>query len=157
MGEAIEELAHFIAGTPWEAIPKAVREHAKLVLLDTVGVILAGPVPSWGRLYQRRHRAGRRPAVTENGCYVSYPRVSLKVRSSAPARLRPSSSARSTAPTATAVSWRNASGSDGIAAQSCLRSLVRTTGRRAWFQALMPPRYQYRFLYPSSLAVSVAL
>src|SRR5437667_5281 len=44
MSEAIEELAHFIAGTPWEAIPKAVREHAKLVLLDTVGVILAGSV-----------------------------------------------------------------------------------------------------------------
>src|SRR5439155_8032729 len=30
-------------------------------------------VPSWGQLYQRRHRAGRRPAATENGCYVSYP------------------------------------------------------------------------------------
>src|SRR5216117_4337488 len=44
MGQAIEELAHFIAGTPWEAIPKAVREHAKLVLLDTLGVILAGSV-----------------------------------------------------------------------------------------------------------------
>src|SRR5438270_1212805 len=44
MGEAIEKLAHFVAGTPWEAIPKAVREHAKLVLLDTVGVILAGSV-----------------------------------------------------------------------------------------------------------------
>src|SRR6266851_703087 len=44
MGGAIETLAHFIAGTPWEAIPKAVREHAKLVLLDTVGVILAGSV-----------------------------------------------------------------------------------------------------------------
>ena len=44
MGQAIEELAHFIAGTPWETIPKSVREHAKLVLLDTVGVILAGSV-----------------------------------------------------------------------------------------------------------------
>ena len=44
MGQAIEELAHFIAGTPWEAIPAPVREHAKLVLLDTVGVILAGSV-----------------------------------------------------------------------------------------------------------------
>ena len=44
MGRAIEELAHFIAGTPWEAIPKSVREHAKLVLLDTVGVILDGSV-----------------------------------------------------------------------------------------------------------------
>src|SRR5256885_6645030 len=44
MGHAIEELAHFIAGTAWEAIPKSVREHAKLVVLDTVGVILAGSI-----------------------------------------------------------------------------------------------------------------
>jgi 2-methylcitrate dehydratase PrpD len=42
MGQSIEELAHFVAETPWEAIPRAVREHAKLVLLDTLGVILAG-------------------------------------------------------------------------------------------------------------------
>src|SRR3989441_1545136 len=44
MGKAIDELAHFAAGTPWETIPEALREHAKLVLLDTVGVILAGSV-----------------------------------------------------------------------------------------------------------------
>jgi 2-methylcitrate dehydratase PrpD len=44
MGEAIEELAHFVAGTSWPTIPQAVRAHAKLVLLDTVGVILAGSV-----------------------------------------------------------------------------------------------------------------
>jgi 2-methylcitrate dehydratase PrpD len=44
MGEAIEQLAHFVAGTPWDAIPEAVRDHAKLVFLDTVGVILAGSV-----------------------------------------------------------------------------------------------------------------
>src|SRR5262247_2501230 len=44
MGQAIEELAHFVAETPWEAIPESVREHAKLVVLDTVGVILAGSV-----------------------------------------------------------------------------------------------------------------
>src|SRR5215510_2955402 len=42
MGKAIEELAHFAAGTPWERIPREVRQHAKLVLLDTLGVILAG-------------------------------------------------------------------------------------------------------------------
>jgi 2-methylcitrate dehydratase PrpD len=42
MGTAIEELARFAADTAWEAIPPAVREHAKLVLLDTLGVILAG-------------------------------------------------------------------------------------------------------------------
>src|SRR5262244_2239461 len=44
MGKAIEELAHFAAGTLWEQIPGAVRQHAKLVLLDTLGVILAGSV-----------------------------------------------------------------------------------------------------------------
>src|SRR5438445_89496 len=44
MGKAIEELAHFAAATPWEAIPATVRGHAKLVLLDTLGVILAGSV-----------------------------------------------------------------------------------------------------------------
>src|SRR5437867_1534419 len=44
MSKAIDELAHFVAGTPWETIPEALREHAKLVLLDTVGVILAGSV-----------------------------------------------------------------------------------------------------------------
>lgn len=44
MGEAIEQLAHFIADTPWDAIPEAVRHHAKLVFLDTVGVMLAGSV-----------------------------------------------------------------------------------------------------------------
>jgi 2-methylcitrate dehydratase PrpD len=44
MGQAIEELAHFAAVTPWEAIPAAVRAHARLVLLDTLGVILAGSV-----------------------------------------------------------------------------------------------------------------
>src|SRR5688572_8966937 len=42
MGQAIEALAHFVADTTWESIPKAVREHAKLVVLDTLGVILAG-------------------------------------------------------------------------------------------------------------------
>jgi 2-methylcitrate dehydratase PrpD len=42
MGQAIEQLAHFAAHTPWNAIPDAIREHAKLVVLDTLGVILAG-------------------------------------------------------------------------------------------------------------------
>jgi 2-methylcitrate dehydratase PrpD len=44
MGNAVEELAHFVAATPWEAIPGSLREHARLVLLDTVGVMLAGSV-----------------------------------------------------------------------------------------------------------------
>jgi 2-methylcitrate dehydratase PrpD len=44
MGEQIEALANFAATTSWDAMPGAVREHAKLVLLDTLGVILAGSV-----------------------------------------------------------------------------------------------------------------
>ena len=44
MGQEIEQLAYFVAETSWEAIPGPVREHAKLVLLDTLGVMLAGSV-----------------------------------------------------------------------------------------------------------------
>lgn len=42
MGRQIEDLARFIAATRWEDIPPAVRDHAKTVFLDTLGVILAG-------------------------------------------------------------------------------------------------------------------
>jgi 2-methylcitrate dehydratase PrpD len=42
MGQQIERLARHVAETPWDAIPNSVREHAKVVLRDTLGVILAG-------------------------------------------------------------------------------------------------------------------
>src|SRR3954454_20067478 len=42
MGQQIEELARFVARTRCEDIPEPVRAHARLVLLDTLGVILAG-------------------------------------------------------------------------------------------------------------------
>ena len=42
MGQQIEHLAQFVANTRWDDIPEAVQQHAKLVLLDTLGVILAG-------------------------------------------------------------------------------------------------------------------
>ena len=42
MGREIEELARFAARTRWEDVPEPVQRHAKLVLLDTFGVILAG-------------------------------------------------------------------------------------------------------------------
>src|SRR2546428_9822608 len=42
MGEQIEKLAQFVAETQWEDIPEAVWQHAKLVLLDTLGVMLVG-------------------------------------------------------------------------------------------------------------------
>jgi 2-methylcitrate dehydratase PrpD len=42
MGEHIERLAQFVAQTQWEDVPAPVQQHTKLVLLDTLGVILAG-------------------------------------------------------------------------------------------------------------------
>src|SRR3954462_2751452 len=42
MGRQIEELARFVARTRCEDIAETVRAHARLVLLDTLGVILAG-------------------------------------------------------------------------------------------------------------------
>ncbi|HEV7799641.1 MAG TPA: MmgE/PrpD family protein, partial [Burkholderiales bacterium] len=42
MGRQIEKLAQFVAETQWEDIPGHVQKHVKLVLLDTLGVILAG-------------------------------------------------------------------------------------------------------------------
>jgi 2-methylcitrate dehydratase PrpD len=42
MGQQIEALAGFVAETRWEDVPGPVRQQAKLVLLDTLGVILAG-------------------------------------------------------------------------------------------------------------------
>jgi 2-methylcitrate dehydratase PrpD len=38
----IEELAAFVAATTWNDVPAPVQQHTKLVLLDTLGVILAG-------------------------------------------------------------------------------------------------------------------
>ncbi len=42
MGHQIERLAQFVAQTQWEDVPHTVQRHAKLVMLDTLGVILAG-------------------------------------------------------------------------------------------------------------------
>jgi 2-methylcitrate dehydratase PrpD len=42
MGRQVDQLAAFVATATWEDIPECVRDHAKLVLLDTIGVILAG-------------------------------------------------------------------------------------------------------------------
>jgi 2-methylcitrate dehydratase PrpD len=42
MGQQIEKLAQFVTATQWERVPEPVQRHTKLVLLDTLGVILAG-------------------------------------------------------------------------------------------------------------------
>jgi 2-methylcitrate dehydratase PrpD len=42
VGEQIEKLARFVARTGWDDMPEAVHRRAKLILLDTIGVTLAG-------------------------------------------------------------------------------------------------------------------
>jgi 2-methylcitrate dehydratase PrpD len=42
MGQQIEDLARFVAETALEQVPADVQRYAKLVALDTIGVILAG-------------------------------------------------------------------------------------------------------------------
>ncbi|HUP93723.1 MAG TPA: MmgE/PrpD family protein [Burkholderiales bacterium] len=56
MAQQIEKLAQFVADTRWEDIPPNVQRQAKLVLMDTVGVILAGSVRPEVR--QLRERLG---------------------------------------------------------------------------------------------------
>ncbi|ETX08177.1 MAG: hypothetical protein ETSY2_06925, partial [Candidatus Entotheonella gemina] len=46
MSTDIDALGRFMAETRWEDIPDAVQAHAKLVFLDTLGVILAGSIQS---------------------------------------------------------------------------------------------------------------
>lgn len=59
MGVQIERLAEFVAETRWESIPDAVRQHAKLVFLDTLGVILAGSLqPEVQQIRQRLSTTG---------------------------------------------------------------------------------------------------
>jgi 2-methylcitrate dehydratase PrpD len=54
MGQEIDRLAQFVAETRWEDVPEPVRGHAKLTLLDTLGVILAGSTrPEVAALRQR--------------------------------------------------------------------------------------------------------
>ena len=75
MGEQIERLAQFVAETQWDAIPQAVQQHAKLVLLDTLGVILAGAEqPEVQQLRQRLlATAGTGATVLARGWPISDP------------------------------------------------------------------------------------
>lgn len=77
MGEQIERLAQFVAETRWEDIPDAVRQHAKLVLLDTLGVILAGAEQPEVRQLRERllATAGTGATVLARGWPSSDPRT----------------------------------------------------------------------------------
>src|SRR5258708_5209297 len=86
MGQQIEKLAHFVARTQWEEIPDAVQRHAKLVPLDTLGVILAGAArPEVRRLRDRPPaRAGAAAAALAD----QKGQVRLRAAGGAGARLR---------------------------------------------------------------------
>src|SRR5216684_6816390 len=42
MGKQVEALAQFVAETQWDDVPPDVQRHTRLVVLDTLGVMLAG-------------------------------------------------------------------------------------------------------------------
>src|SRR5271163_2339935 len=77
MGREIEKLAEFVAQTQWEDVPEPVRRHTKLVLLDTVGVILAGAErPEVRRLRERlAATAGSGATVYAHGWPTHDPRT----------------------------------------------------------------------------------
>ena len=77
MGKQIEKLAQFVAETQWEEIPGAVQQHTKLVLLDTLGVILAGSEQAEVRKLRERlgATAGDGATVLACGWPTSNPRT----------------------------------------------------------------------------------
>jgi 2-methylcitrate dehydratase PrpD len=77
MGRQIEELARFAAQARWENIPAPVQRHAKLVFLDTLGVILAGSErPEVRQLRERlAATAGSGATVLARGWPVQDPRT----------------------------------------------------------------------------------
>lgn len=77
MGQQIEALAKFAAQTCWEDIPAPVQRQTKLVLLDTIGVILAGSVrPEVAQVRSRMAAtAGTGATVYARGWPVHDPRT----------------------------------------------------------------------------------
>ena len=77
MGQQIEKLAQFVAATKYEDIPESVRRHAKLVVLDTLGVVLAGAErPEVRELRERlRATAGSGATVFARGWPTADPRT----------------------------------------------------------------------------------
>jgi 2-methylcitrate dehydratase PrpD len=85
MGRQIEELAAFVARTRWEEIPEPVRHHAKLTLLDTLGVILAGSErPEVAQLRERlAATAGSGATVYARGWPLMDPRLAALLNGTA--------------------------------------------------------------------------
>lgn len=85
MGHGIERLAQFVAQTQWEEVPAAVQQHAKLVLLDTLGVILAGSERPEVRAMRERlaETAGAGATVYARGWPAADPRTAALLNGTA--------------------------------------------------------------------------
>ncbi|WP_158923866.1 MmgE/PrpD family protein [Acidisphaera sp. S103] len=67
MGRQIEELAKFVATVTWDDVPDPVRYHTKMVLLDTLGVILAGSARPEVKQLRERLAGGAGATVFASG------------------------------------------------------------------------------------------
>src|SRR6267154_3062181 len=85
MGQQIEELARFVATIGWEDVPEPVQRHAKITLLDTLGVILAGGErPEMRQLRERLSTtAGTGATVYARGWPVQDPRTAAMLNGTA--------------------------------------------------------------------------
>jgi 2-methylcitrate dehydratase PrpD len=79
MARQIEELAAFAAGTEWEDVPPSVQHHTRLVLLDTLGVILAGSERPEVRQLRERLGAGSGATAYASGWPSHDPRTAALV------------------------------------------------------------------------------
>ena len=75
MARQIEELAAFVAATQWEDVPAPVQHHTRLVLLDTLGVILAGAERPEVRRLREQLGAGSGATVYASGWPSHDPRT----------------------------------------------------------------------------------
>ena len=75
MARQIEELAAFVASTTWDDVPASVQHHTKLVLLDTLGVILAGAERPEVRRLREQLGAGSGATVYAGGFRSHDPRT----------------------------------------------------------------------------------
>jgi 2-methylcitrate dehydratase PrpD len=73
--QQIEELAAFVAATTWEDVPASVQQQTKLVLLDTLGVILAGAERPEVRRLREQLGLGSGATVYARGCPSHDPRT----------------------------------------------------------------------------------
>jgi 2-methylcitrate dehydratase PrpD len=75
MARQVEELAAFVATTQWEDVPDSVQHHTRLVLLDTLGVILAGAERPEVRQLRERLVGGTGATIYARGWPSNDPRT----------------------------------------------------------------------------------